>query len=880
MAEKQTNKQRLKEITDSIEANIQELFQSERYMNYLRTMSRFHKYSFNNTMLIHMQKPDATLVTGYSKWEQKFNRHVKRGEKGIKIIAPTPFKKKIEQEKLDPDTKLPLRDKDGNIIMEEKEVKIPMFKPVVVFDVSQTEGEPLPTLSSDLRGDVKHYEIFMEALRRSSPVPMELKAISGDMDGFFNLDDQSITIREGMSEVQTICAAVHEITHAKLHNIKDGLKLDDKEKYAEITLFDKPALFSDGRIDRDKLPEGLFCYDLRGSGNDPGEPVSVENRVVVNHAGSVILAEPLDFGEDGYLSLGDDMEHMNFLSGDSTLKHFYEQTHPEKVKKDRNTEEVEAESVSFAVCCYYGIETGENSFGYIASWSDGMELKELRASLETINRTADGLITDIDRNFTEICKERGIDLSNEQVGASVLPGDSVGGGEMREAQPNEQFYRVNEAQYLYIQRCDTGYDYTFYDAASKRALDGGQLDNPGLSIAEAAKAVCELNEALMDDMTAVAGELPEDFTESAPRDYRAELADHFSKEDERLWDTDTKLDEYPMPDKNYDSADLAEHGLYDESFLPISKELAAEMIDRDLTVYAVTSEGAVMAFDREEVESYQDGSLFAVLREEWEQTAEFKDAVADRMNHQQERETAFLDHAGDSFAIYQLKGGEETRDLRYEPLPAQGVDKKFYELAYTAPLPDGATLDTLWDTFNTAHPAGYLRPSMSVSDIVAIRKDGVLSCHYVDRLAFTELHGFLQPENYLKSAEVAMEDDYNMVDGIINNGPKQPTVAELEEQAKSGQPISLYNGDPARSQDLVGKGGAAERVSFSPQGENERYGACDDAAGAIQREKEEKQQKPAPGKKPSILAKIRKPLPARGDKKTAPERSAEKEYTR
>ncbi len=842
MAEKQTNKQRLKEITDSIEANIQELFQSERYMNYLRTMSRFHKYSFNNTMLIHMQKPDATLVTGYSKWEQKFNRHVKRGEKGIRIIAPTPFKKKIEQEKLDPNTKLPLRDKDGNIIMEEKEVKIPMFKPVVVFDVSQTEGEPLPTLSSDLRGDVKHYEIFMEALRRSSPVPMALKAISGDMDGFFNLDDQSITIREGMSEVQTICAAVHEITHAKLHNIKDGLKLDDKEEYDEIELFDKPALFSNGRVDRDKLPEGLYAYDLRGGDDDPGAPVTVENRVVVNHAGSVILSEPLDFGEADYLALGEDM---NFTGGEATLKHFFEQTRPEKVKKDRNTEEVEAESVSFAVCCYYGIETGENSFGYIASWSDGMELKELRASLETINRTADGLITDIDRNFTEICKERGIDLSNEQVGASVLSGDSVGGGETREAQPNEQFYRVNEAQYLYIQRCDTGYDYTFYDAASKRALDGGQLDNPSLSIAEAAKAVCELNEALMDDMAVVAGELPEEFTESAPRDYRAELADHFSKEDERLWDTDTKLDEYPMPDKNYDSADLAEHGLYDESFLPISKELAAEMIDRDLTVYAVTSEGAVMAFDREEVESYQDGSLFAVLREEWEQTAEFKDAVADRMNHQQEREKAFLDHAGDSFAIYQLKDGEETRDLRYEPLPTQGVDKKFYELAYTAPLPDGATLDTLWDTFNTAHPADYLRPSMSVSDIVAIRKDGVLSCHYVDRLAFTELHGFLQPENYLKSAEMAMEDDYNMVDGIINNGPKQPTVAELEEQAKSGQPISLM-----------------------------------DLAGAIQREKEEKQQKPAPGKKPSILAKIRKPLPAREDKKTAPERSAEKEYTR
>ena len=848
MAEKQTNKQRLKEITDSIEAGIQELFQSERYMNYLRTMSRFHKYSFNNTMLIHMQKPDATLVTGYNKWEQKFNRHVKRGEKGIRIIAPTPFKKKIEQEKLDPDTKLPMRDKDGNIIMEEKEVKIPMFKPVTVFDVSQTEGEPLPTLSADLRGDVKHYEIFMEALRRSSPVPMALKAISGDMDGFFNLDDQSITIREGMSEVQTICAAVHEITHAKLHNIKDGLKLDDKEEYDEIELFDKPALFSNGRVDRDKLPEGLFAYDLRGSDDDPGAPVTVENRVVVNHAGSVILSEPLDFGEADYLALGEDM---NFTGGEATLKHFYEQMHPEKVKKDRNTEEVEAESVSFAVCCYYGIETGENSFGYIASWSDGMELKELRASLETINRTADGLITDIDRNFTEICKERGIDLSNEQVGASILPGDSVSSGETREAQPDEQFYRVNEAQYLYIQRCDTGHDYTFYDAASKRSLDGGQLDNPSLSIADAAKAVCELNDVLMDDMAVVAGELPEEFTDPAPRDYHAELADHFSKEDERLWDTDTKLDEYPMPDKNYDSVDLAEHGLYDESFLPISKELAAEMIDRDLTVYAVTYEGAVMAFDREEVESYQDGSLFAILREEWEQTAEFKDAVADRMNHQQERETAFLEHQGDSFAIYQVKLDDDSlRDLRYvsmEQLQKQGLQpsRASYELAYTGALPEGYNLNALWEQFNIGHPADYMRPSLSVSDIVAIRKDGVLSCHYVDSFGFQELPNFLQPENYLKSAEMQMEDDYNMVDGIINNGPKQPTVAELEEQAKSGQSISLM-----------------------------------DLAGAIQREKEEKQQKPAPGKKPSILAKIRRPLPAREDKKAAPERSAEKEYTR
>ena len=853
MAENQTNKQRLKEITDSIEANIQELFQSEKYMDYLRTMSRFHKYSFNNTMLIHMQKPDATLVTGYNKWEQKFNRHVKRGEKGIKIIAPTPFKKKIEQEKLDPDTKLPLRDENGDIIMEEKEVKIPMFKPVVVFDVSQTEGEPLPTLAADLKGDVKHYEIFMEALRRSSPVPMELKAIDGSMDGFFSLDDQKITLREGMSEVQTICAAVHEITHAKLHNVKGRLNLDDKMKYDEIELFDKPALFSNERIDREALPEGLYCYDLRGGDDDSGAPVTVEDKVVVNRAGSVILAEPLDFGEDDYLALGEDM---NFTGGEATLKRFYEQMHPEKVKKDRNTEEVEAESVSFAVCCYYGIETGANSFGYIASWSDGMELKELRSSLETINRTADGLITDIDRNFTEICKERGIDLSQEQAGAApVIPGESVSGdGKTLEAEQDERFYRVNEAQYLHIQRSENGFDYTFYDAASKTAMDGGQLDNPNLFILDAAKEVCALHEIPTDELSLEAGELPEDFIEAipAPRDYHAELVEHFAREDDKLWDTDTKLDEYPMPGKGYDASDLEQHGIYDQSFLPISKEMAAEMIDRDLTVYAVTYEGTVMAFDREEVEAYQDGTLFAILREEWEQTADFKEAVQDRMNHQQEREAAFLNHAGDSFAIYQLKLRDDdmARDLRYmsmEYLQKKGLqpDKANYELAYTAPLPENGNLNTLWQQFNTDHPADYMRPSMSVSDIVAIRKDGVVSCHYVDSIGFQELPNFLQPENYLKSAEMAMEDDYNMVDGIINNGTKQPTVAELEEQVKSGQSISLL-----------------------------------DLAEAVQREQEEKRQKSAPEKKPSILAKIRKPLPAKEEQKTAPDRSAEREYSR
>lgn len=217
------NREQLKEITDRIEAGIRDIFESgdmEKYRNYLRTMSRFHNYSLNNQALIHLQRPDATLVAGYNRWRDKFSRHVLRGEKGITIIAPTPYKKKIEQEKLDPDTKLPILDADGKIVTEEKEIEIPMFRPVKVFDVSQTDGKPLPELASSLSGTVPHYEAFMEALRRSAPVPIEFEAMAENMDSYFSPEQQRIAIRKGMSEVQTVSAAVHETAHSKLHDPK------------------------------------------------------------------------------------------------------------------------------------------------------------------------------------------------------------------------------------------------------------------------------------------------------------------------------------------------------------------------------------------------------------------------------------------------------------------------------------------------------------------------------------------------------------------------------------------------------------------------------------------------------------------------------------
>ena len=242
MAEnKPTNRERLQEITAGIEQGIKELFESEKYIRYLSVMSKFHRYSVNNTMLIYMQRPDATLVAGFQKWKNQFERHVKKGEHGITIIAPTPYKKKIEEMKRDPDTQAPILDADGKAVMEEKVIEIPLFRPVKVFDVSQTDGKPLPELASSLSGTVPHYEAFLEALRRSAPVPIEFEPMAENMDGYFSSEQQRIAIREGMSEVQTVSAAVHEVAHSKLH--------DPKKYEAEPTW--KIVMVSEGGTKRD-----------------------------------------------------------------------------------------------------------------------------------------------------------------------------------------------------------------------------------------------------------------------------------------------------------------------------------------------------------------------------------------------------------------------------------------------------------------------------------------------------------------------------------------------------------------------------------------------------------------------------------------------------
>ena len=824
MAEnKPTNRERLREITDGIEQGIKELFESEKYMRYLSVMSRFHRYSVNNTMLIYMQKPDATLVAGYNKWKDQFERHVKKGEHGITIIAPTPYKKKIEEQKLDPDTKAPILDKDGKIVTEEKEIEIPMFRPVKVFDVSQTDGKPLPELASSLSGNVPNYEVFMEALRRSAPVPITFEAMAADTDGYFSADHQKIAIRQGMSEVQTVSATVHEIAHSKLHNQKK-IQIANDEQYQEIELFDKPGLFSNGRIVRDNLPEGVYCYDLRGSDYDPGEPVCVEEQVVVNHAGSVLLIEPLELAEDGRLMLTEE-EGLNFVGGFSTLAQFLQEQ-----RKDRHTEEVEAESISYAVCKYFGIETGENSFGYIASWSQGKELKELRASLETINKTSGTLISDIERHYKEICKERGIDPNaKKEPEMAVLDA---------EANQQEALFLIDDATYLHMQPCDSGWDYTLYDAASMKELDGGQLDMPELSRMKAVLQICDDNDLGRDSVKYAPLSMIETLQEAAYQQMQAE-ASQMAASSQLPEAQEQALDEYPTPDEQVSTPDMQKYGYSYDGMLPVTRERALELDAAGLTVYVLHEDNTEsMVFDPQEI--MEHGGLFGVDREEWEKSPQFHEKVMERQEHQQEREQAFLSQNRDCFAIYQVSRDDpqNVRFMNLDWLKSHGIsiDRSNYDLIYTAPLSESGTvpeqLEKLYQQFNLEKPVDFHSPSMSVSDIVAIKQDGKVSCHYCDSVGFTQIPGFL-PQNPLKNAEMAVEDDYGMIDGIINNGPKEPTVAQLEQQARSGQPISLM-----------------------------------DLAEAVHREERDK--------KKSVMEQL-KSQPRTEHKKTAPKKSAERE---
>ena len=679
--------EKLKEITDRLEQGIAELFDSERYKEYLKVMSKFHNYSFRNTVLIAMQKPDASLVAGFSAWKNNFGRNVMKGQKGIKIIAPSPFKIRQEVEKIDPHTQKPIIGKDGKPVTEEKEIKIPAYKVVSVFDVSQTEGKELPDIAVDeLTGDVDRYKDFFAALEKTSPVPIAFENIEGGSHGYYHLEDKRIAINEGMSELQTLKTAIHEIAHAKLHDIDLNAPKDEQQPHV-----------------------------------------------------------------------------------------------------DRRTREVEAESVAYTVCQHYGLDTSDYSFGYVAGWSSGRELSELKSSLETIRSAAAEIINSIDENLAELQKAQ----DKEQTAGQEQP--------TRE----EQAAAPEQPQPEAPEKADT---------AGKEKPEP-EADAPGKSGAQE-KADAAPKEAFTPETIYRVRRNP--YSDSRENSYL--LQAYVTQENGRAKMGDVLF--AGTPEK--------------------CRELMGQLKSGELT------EGDVK-------------QLYAKAQE----TA--KTAEPDK----------------DTFSIYQIKGGDETRDLRFEPydrLQAAGnvVDRANYELVYSAPLAPETSLEDIYTRFNIDHPKDFKGHSLSVSDVVVLHQDGQDAAHFVDSVGFREVPEFLQEQkqltpddletgetvktprgtfhvtamsreqieaagygfhhqsddgkylimgngtrafavaaeqaqrdNPLKTAEQTTEQNGNMIDGIINN---TPTVDELEAKVKAGEQISLVDlANAVKADKERGKGAKPEK---------------------------------------------------------------------
>ena len=654
--------EKLKEITDRLEQGITELFESERYKEYLRVMSKFHNYSFNNTLLIAMQKPDASLVAGFSAWKNNFGRNVMKGQKGIKIIAPSPYKVKQEMKKIDPHTQQPIIGKDGKPVTEEKEITIPAYKVVSVFDVSQTEGKELPDIAVDeLTGDVERYRDFFATLEKTSPVPIGFEQIPGSSHGYYHLEDKRIAIQEGMSELQTLKTAIHEIAHAKLHDI-----------------------------------------DLNAPENE------------------------------------------------------------QQPRATRRTREVEAESVAYTVCQHYGLDTSDYSFGYVAGWSSGRELSELKSSLETIRSAAAEIINSIDEHIAELSKAQDKEQTVEQ------------------EQPDKE----------------------------KTAA-------------------------------------PEQPKQEAPTQEKAAFTPETIYRVRRNPYSDSKENTYLLQAYVTQENGRAKMGAVLFTGTPQKcRELMGQLKSGELT------EGQVK-------------ELYAKAQE----TA--KTAEQDK----------------GTFSIYQLKHGDETRDLRFEPydrLQATGnsVDRANYERVYSAELTPGTSLEDIYTRFNIDHPKDFKGHSLSVSDVVVLHQNGQDAAHYVDSFGYKNVPEFLQEqkqltpdeletgetiktprgtfyvtdmsreqmeaagygfhhqsddgkylimgngtrafaiaaeqwENPLKATEQTTEQNENMIDGIINN---TPSVDELEAKVKAGETISLVDlANAVKADKERGKGKPEKKPSIRAQ---------------------------------------------------------------
>ncbi len=789
MADARTEKQKVKEITDRLEEGLKELFEGEKYKSYLNTMSKFHNYSANNIQLIEMQCPDATYVAGYRAWQRNFERHVNKGERGIRILAPAPYKIKEEQEKIDPVTNEPVLDRDGMPVMEEVEIKIPAFRVVTVFDYSQTDGKELPGLGvNELHGDVERYRDFMEALERVSPVPIRYEEMEGDRKGYFIDLSRPIAIKEGMSEAQTAKTGVHEVAHAKLHAREAE---QDTEK---------------------------------------------------------------------------------------------------AVYKDRETKEVEAESIAYTVCQHFGIDTSDYSFGYIAGWSSGKEMPELKSSLDTIRRTSSELIKGIETQLLEIEKERAAEQSQEDIILLVSNTDrseydllNIKGMERTEIFNLLSAMKDDDRQNVeaYLERAgawvtllanerseeveeyhlDYAYDTDTHEITDFKALqeereranvpieygdvivristpDSGEYETIKIvdmqsEVANVLYAIPFLEEnewngnvldylqerglefvpimrsgGLNDgypqfydfdvDMSEwevhTASELPAtvqaeqlinrmEFHRSVyDSDERNLIMNHAYKLDDMykttslahslaeqkddlplLWETIRVAEEEidALPDGMVGLSQMHEYGYSWDEMLPLTKDRATELFREDVSVYQLHADGSeTLVEDRAALQEH-DG-LFGVEKGDWNAYKEYQSMKQELEDSEPNREAQLLYGNEGRYGIYQLKDSAETRNIRFmdmDYLEKEGipVSRENYTLVYTGELTEGMSLEDIYTKFNIDHPADFTGHSLSVSDVVVLHQDGENTSHYVDSVGYREIPEFTKELSV--SAEISTEKD-------------------------------------------------------------------------------------------------------------------------
>ena len=710
--------EKLKEITDRLEQGITELFDSERYKEYLRVMSKFHNYSFNNTLLIAMQKPDASLIAGFTAWKNQFQRNVKKGEKGIKIIAPSPFKIKQETEKIDPQTQKPVIGRDGKPVTEEKEITIPAYKVVSVFDVSQTEGKELPDIAVDaLTGDVEQYSDFFTALEKTSPVPIGFEKIEGGAHGYYHLEDKRIALDEGMSELQTLKTAIHEIAHAKLHDI-----------------------------------------DLNAP-KDAQQP-----------------------------------------------------------RVDRRTREVEAESVAYTVCQHYGLDTSDYSFGYVAGWSSGRELAELKSSLETIRSAAADIINSIDGHTAELQKQHEAektapDLAAVQEQQSEKTAPPLTDLQKKAAAIAEKYEALSTQEKIGViaqafggtaGRIETLPCTGRWRGTSDISIrfDNGASLFLGNRLTPKAKTAAVQRELVNDTLLRYNPEIVSAAKEAA----LASLMEREAKDNAIA--AQKGLKPYTLLNVEFnDGADSQSSGYMGWYYvtLAIDGKICSHIetgLNYDIADGKVSAEPtwekyfAAGALKDSEVDYVFNNVGFSSTSGLY--ALPVSDAVLQRAEKTLAERTKAQEPDRDSFSIYQLKRGDETRDLRFEPydrLTAAGhaVDPANYDLIYSAPLAPGTSLEAIFTRFNIDHPKDFKGHSLSVSDVVVLHQNGQDTAHYVDSIGYRQTPEFLQPQNYLKHVEDIVEQNDNNFDGIINNTPQTPTVGELEQKVKAGEPISLID---------------------------------------------------------------------------------------